>query len=209
MARFLLSLLLSMTAAASTAATIYADRTSWEDAMGAALLTREVFSPSIKAADTITLGSGVISTTVGGRRSPTEHNRTSAGFLSISVSNTGIVSPFTHNLIFPNSITGLGLDYFTVDPETSISGDFDGTGQQSFELYTSIGSGYGFFGIVGSGPITQVSFANTSASQDVFLIDNLTFGTASLTPTPVPLPASLPLLLLGLGAIGLMRRGLQ
>lgn len=200
MKRLFALLFLAVSATTASAATIYTDRIAWETAMGTALLTTDSFSNNIGLSrDPLTFDSGVVSRADGN----IVQQNVDLGSFRYNVYEIATTPETEMVWTFPEQITGFGAD-FELLGDSSLAGDFDGTGEQSFDLRKSIGLSSGFFGIIGSTAFTDIVMRTTSRDFSSIDVDDLAFGTASVAS--VPLPASLPLVLLGLGALGLMRR---
>lgn len=186
-------ILLSMGYSESYAYAIYTDRGSWETAV-AETLTTDTFSNSINSSGSfITFDSGVIST-----RSSTNVNMVnSSGSYLGQVTGSG-----TLTWDFPWEMFAMGFDVQSINFSTFMSGDFDGTGSQSFSPGALSGSTYynGFVGIVGESNFDTILFSG--AGTDMFVVNNLSFNNA---PT-IPEPATLALMGLGLAGIGYRRK---
>ncbi|NOX35345.1 MAG: PEP-CTERM sorting domain-containing protein [Deltaproteobacteria bacterium] len=169
------------------AVTIYTDRVNWE-AAATGVLTTDDFAYSISSADSIIFSSGVKST-----RNSTNANTVNGNSYVGQVTGTSTLS-----WEFPWEVSAFGFDVVSINNGTRITGDFDGTGNQSIIPGILSGSTYynGFVGIIGESDFNSVLF--TGSLTDMFVIDNLSFNRNAST---VPEPAAI--LLFGSGILGI------
>jgi hypothetical protein len=196
-----LTLAISATAPAQ-ALTIYTDanggRAAWEAAITnlGFNFTTDTFSTNRAEAATITFDSGVVSTGVGG----TGSNFISGGRYTGFVETASTAFPTAYDQItwtFPTAVVGFAADWFNTASAArlTVRGNFDGTGNQTVNFFTQLGSpGDGFLGIVGNAPFSTVVFDTAGGGSESYQADNLSFST-----TPIPTPALLP----GLVGMGL------
>jgi hypothetical protein len=189
---------------------IFTDRTAWEAALAGAAITTDPFDNAIPPATTLTFDSGVIST---GTPSSAGNNSVDSGFYNGGAGGTD--QNFAYESItwtFPLPIIGLGVDLFSAANASglTLTGNFDGTGDQTISIFDVLGApGTGFLGFIGDAPISSILFTDeglpSSSSFEIYQIDNLSFAAA----VAVPEPATLALFgagLAGLGWIALRRK---
>jgi hypothetical protein len=185
------TLLLSGASAAS-AYTVYTSRTAWENAIAASMpsswydITTDTFSNPIASAQSITLDSGIVSTNSAPPILPNSFNNN-----SVSTVNTGVYdnasglltgASDTITWAFPSPyVWAFGADFFRVD-ELTLTGNFDGTGDQTISINTAIGGPDGFLGIVGMAEFSSVVFSNNTTDVDSFRVDNASFATKHTVP---------------------------
>jgi hypothetical protein len=113
---------------------------------------------------------------------------------------------------FPHLILAFGADWSSTGENggvLGIAGNFDGGGEIVFRPVDALGGdGTGFFGIVGSVPISSVRLILSpiiagTTNNESFFADNLSFPSASAS---VPEPASLALIGLGFAGLAAARR---
>jgi hypothetical protein len=185
---FLLSFVL---ANPSQAATIFRNQADWLAAAGGTMTTDD-FSTD-KSALSFTLDSGVVSSI--SSISAGEAHYISGGVFWLQVNPTFVT------WVFPSPVAAFAFQYDSVNGNTKVVGNFDGTGDQTITIRLDLHSG--FFGLIGAAKFTTIVFENISGA-DTFRVTNLSFGGEPLATSEVPLPAALPLFATGLGAIGLM-----
>jgi len=81
-------------------------------------------------------------------------------------------------------VLAFGADFFRVDVLT-VTGNFDGTGDQTISINPTIGGENGFLGIIGTAEFSSVIFANNTTDVDSFSIDNASFATKVPEPNAV------------------------
>lgn len=171
------------------AVTIYTSLTDWQAALSNYNITTDPFSNTIASAQSITLDSGIISTNSGPAMLPNNFNNnsvTATGVYSNAVqAGAGTASNMiTWMLPPPKPVIGFAGDFLSVNAgRLSLSGDFDGTGTTTIQVYEALGGANGFLGVIGMAPFTRVTFGNPSETVDGFAIDQAYFA-----PVPGPLP---------------------
>ena len=186
---------------------VYTDRDEWLAALAGYTIINETFDNNINHADTITFDSGVVSTGTPDGRSAT--NRVNAGVYDGSVADGESSSVFdTITWTFPVPIIGFGMDLSSgaTGDVLTLTGDFDGTGEQVINVLTVLGgNGTGFLGIIGTASFTSILLSDANASSlpgENFQVDNLSFATTA----QVPEPATLALFGAGLAGLGWIAR---
>ncbi|MGB5594961.1 MAG: PEP-CTERM sorting domain-containing protein, partial [Crocosphaera sp.] len=149
----------------------------------------------IALAQSITLDSGIIST-----NSPPAvgfgDNSVSGGVYNNATDGDGNFGSPTVTWDFPELISAFGADFIGLDDgQLTLTGNFDGTGDQTLTVFTEIGGSDGFLGIVGMANFSSIVFGNNTNSVDAFDIDNASFATPAES---VPEPSSI----LALGMLG-------
>lgn len=196
------------------AATVFADRASFEAAVGST--TIETFDEDIARATTITFANGVTATKSSDGIPPTL-NEVDFGTYTGFVQRDGF-RDITFDL--GRGVTAFGADFTSGIANTSlmIMGAFDGV-QQTLSIADTIGAS-GFFGVQGNTSFDLVTFRTNAGGSlspgaqpfggESFGVDNLTLPAAGPGVAPIPLPAAFGLMLgamVGLGAVGRARRG--
>jgi hypothetical protein len=184
---FTTTLVLSSVSAAE-AFTIFTDRTAWQaavDAIAGSVTTTDTFSNNIASAQTITLDSGIVSVnSFPPDATLFEDNRVSGGFFRNATGNVSVTSE-TITWTFPSSVFAFGADFNLVDVDSlTLTGNFDGTGNQTLIVNNTIGGANGFLGIIGNANFSSIIFGN-NALGDVFAINNAYFASvAAAVPEP-------------------------
>ncbi|WEK43428.1 MAG: PEPxxWA-CTERM sorting domain-containing protein [Candidatus Sphingomonas colombiensis] len=164
-----------------TSATIYDDRAEWLAALGVGDLIEEDFADSRLARGLQLAGTdyeldGTLHQTL----------RNSANYLFMD---------------FLGGAEALGFDFALVPTDVSqglaLTLRFDNS-----DIYTSITKLSGFYGIIGSAPLTNLGLEAARYRTQEYRIDNLAFRAAG-----VPEPVSWAMMVVGFGAVaGVMRR---
>ncbi len=185
------TLLLSSVSSVS-AYTIYTNRTAWEAALAtnpSYKITIDTFSNTISSAQSITLDSGIVSTNSAPPTLPNPPFNNN----SVSIVNSGVYDNASGTLAgasdtitwqFPATVLAFGADFSRID-ELTLTGNFDGTGDQTISINPTIGGENGFLGIIGTAEFSSVIFANNTTDVDSFSIDNASFATKVSEPNMV------------------------
>jgi len=164
----------------------YTNRTAWEAALAtnpSYKITIDTFSNTISSAQSITLDSGIVSTNSAPPTLPNSFNNN-----SVSIVNPGVYDNASGTLAgasdtitwqFPATVLAFGADFSRID-ELTLTGNFDGTGDQTISINPTIGGENGFLGIIGTAEFSSVIFANNTTDVDSFSIDNASFATKVL-----------------------------
>ncbi|GET40734.1 hypothetical protein MiSe_55450 [Microseira wollei NIES-4236] len=200
------------TLSSAQAYTLYTNRAAWQAAVEAISdsVTTDTFSTDIPKAQTITLDSGIVSTNsfppdISAIRF--DNNAVTGG--QYRNATGGDTASATITWTFPGAVRAFGADFFSVnDPGLTLTGNFDGTGNQTFGVGTAIGANTGFFGVIGNIDFGSIVFGNGGSSVDAFDIDNASFAvTPSQPPSSVPEPSTVMALAVMAGGLFLSRQG--
>ena len=196
------------------AVTVYTNRADWQAAV-AVSVTTETFSTDQANAMLLSFPTGLSSTGFGG-------DDTNGVGVMVPQTYTGRVDTDSDygeadvferiEWTFPQPIFAFGADFTDVasGEGLQLSGDFDGTGDVTFDFLAELGPGAtGFFGVVGLGPFTSITFTSRTGDPAVpglptsglerFEVDDASWAV-------VPEPGTSTLLLLGLAGIGHRQR---
>jgi hypothetical protein len=179
-------------AQSAQALTVYTNRAAWQNALGGAQITEEFFDTNQPNGSTLSFN-GFTST---GNGTGTSINRVLNQSYNGAVDGQGDVSALFDTITwnFSQAITAFGADWVstTTDDRLTITGNFDGTGNQTihFSDYPQLGtSGTGFLGIVGNAAFSTLIFSTEAADSsdkfEAFNVDHLSF-------VQIPTPALLP-----------------
>ncbi|HAX77471.1 MAG TPA: PEP-CTERM sorting domain-containing protein [Cyanobacteria bacterium UBA11372] len=200
------------TLSSAQAYTLYTNRAAWQAAVDAisASVTTDTFSTNIPKAQTITLGSGIVSTNSFPpdiSAIPFDNNAVTGG--QYRNATGGDTASATITWTFPGAVRAFGADFFSVNASgLTLTGNFDGTGDQTFGLNAQIGGNTGFFGVIGNIDFGSIVFGNAGSSVDGFDIDNASFAvTPSQPPSSVPEPSTVMALAVMAGGLFLSRQG--
>jgi hypothetical protein len=164
--------------------TTFTNRTAWQaavDTIAGSVTTTDTFSNNIASAQTITLDSGIVSANSFPPAVAFGDNSVSGG-------------------LFFNATDG---DFIgTAAGRLNLTGNFDGTGNQTLLVNNSIGGANGFLGIIGNANFSSIVFGNNTNTDDVFQIDSASFASAASVPVAVPEPGMITgLVFLGGGLV--------
>jgi hypothetical protein len=198
----------------ASAYTVYTDRTAWEAAIAASMsspwytITTDTFSNPIASAQSITLDSGIVSTNSGPITLPNSFNNNSVDIVNPGVYDNAVqagngTASNTITWQFPSPyVWAFGADFISAgEDRLTLTGNFDGTGDQTLNVFNAIGGGTGFLGIVGTAEFDSVVFGNNLEIVDGFSIDNASFATKH-----VPEPSAVVALALVGGSLLLNKR---
>jgi hypothetical protein len=207
------TLLLSVVSSAN-AYDVYTNRADWEAAIAGSMpnpwytITTDTFSNPIASAQSITLDSGIVSTNSAPPILPNSFNNNSVGIVNPGVDvydNASGTLPGASDTItwaFPSPyVWAFGADFFRVD-DLTLTGNFDGTGNQTISINTAIGGEDGFLGVVGMAEFDSVVFGNNTTTVDGFSVDNASFATKH-----VPEPSAVVALAMVGGSFLLTKKG--
>lgn len=208
---------------------IYTSRAAWEAALADYTITTDGFDNQIYSTDptdpSITFDSGVVS--AGSIPNTGSGNFALLGYYVAAVE--GEETDFTSWMFptitwtFPTPVIGFAADWLIAindgpaafDGNVTVTGDFDGTGDETFNLSNRIPATnpFGwistpgkFLGIIGESLFTSITFDETVLrGYEQFGANNLYFA----APTAVPEPGTLALFGAGLAGLGLLRRRRQ
>lgn len=104
---------------------------------------------------------------------------------------------------FPSPVFAFGADFLSTNPGwLNLTGNFDGTGNQTLLVNDSIGGADGFLGIIGNANFSSIVFGNNTTSLDTFHIDSASFASVASVPVAVPEPGMITgLVFLGGGLV--------
>lgn len=188
--------------------TLYTDRSDWLNALNGLTITTDNFSSPKPSAQIFAFDSGVISTGGGGGIDNKVLNGIYTGIVDGQKDN-----PFAYDTItwsFPQAITAFGADWFSTSNQDrlTVTGNFDGTGDQTINFFDELGvfSGFKFLGIIGGDSFTTITFGTQGVAGmsgiELFAAEDLSFA-----PDPIRTPATsipAPTLLPGLIGMGIL-----
>ena len=202
---FTTTLVLSSVSSAE-AFTIFTNRTAWQaavDAIAGSVTTTDTFSNNIASAQTITLDSGIVSANSFPPAVAFGDNSVSGGlFFNATDGDAGVASA-TITWTFPSPVFAFGADFIgTAAGRLNLTGNFDGTGNQTLLVNNSIGGANGFLGIIGNANFRSIVFGTNTNDLDIFQIDSASFASAASVPVAVPEPGMITgLVFLGGGLV--------
>ncbi len=177
----IVGLVLAGMVTAAQAVTIFTDQSAWEAAVTGSTTTDDFNNTYIPTANSITLGSGIQSTFVG-----TGSLASNAVLNRNFVTFVGVGKQRETQWDFPTAVTAFAFDFLSI-MNLTVSGDFDGSGNQTISVFDEAGTS-GFFGILGQNAFTSILFGSNSLTvEDGINLDNAYFVAA------IPIPAALPL----------------
>jgi hypothetical protein len=189
--------------APAQAYSVFTNRTAWQnavDAISGSVTTTDTFSNPIASAQSIILDSGITSTNSFPPSVSFPNNTVFADSYLNATNSSAFNASATITWNFPTPVFAFGADFLNTNiNRLNISGNFDGTGNETILVNNTIGGPDGFLGIVGLANFNPIIFGNSTNTADGFGIDNASFATQSATPaTPEP-NAMVALVLLGGG----------
>lgn len=178
----------------ANAYTIFTDRSAWEAAISGNTIITDTFSNPIGSAQSITLDSGIVSTNSIPPTLPNAFNNNSVSggvYNNATQAGTGNSASNTITWVFPSAhVFAFGADFFNTNVDSlTLTGNFDGMGNQTIIVNNTIGGPDGFLGVVGMAKFSSVVFGNNLTVVDSFSIDNASFA--------VPEPSTVVLVLVG------------
>jgi len=158
-------------------ATTYTDRTTFENAVAAAL-GLESFDAEVADGSSIVFASGIQSDGSNGLGDAI--NRVTGGLWGTRIRTpAGISGYLTVTWTLPNPTMAVGIDFSSISSSrgVEISADWDGSGPQSFVLWDQLATSNGFFGVIGTSSFTEITLvANGTGDNDFFGADNIAFA---------------------------------
>ncbi|MFO1429266.1 MAG: PEP-CTERM sorting domain-containing protein [Candidatus Competibacteraceae bacterium] len=178
---------------AASAYTIYTDRAAWEAALSGSTIITDTFSNTIPSAQSITLDSGIVSTNSSPPALPNSFNNNSVNIVTPGAYDNavgGTTASATITWVFPSDVFAFGADFISANLDRlTLTGNFDGTGDQSILVNNTIGGPDGFLGVIGTAKFSSIVFSSANSVLDSFAIDNASFA--------VPEPGTIALVLVG------------
>ncbi len=201
---FTTTLVLSSVSSAE-AFTTFTNRTAWQaavDAIAGSVTTTDTFTNNIASAQTITLDSGIVSANSSPPAVAFGDNSVSGGFFNNSTDGDARDASATITWTFPSPVFAFGADFLSANNGgLNLTGNFDGTGNQTLLVNNSIGGANGFLGIIGNANFSSIVFGNNT-TLDVFDIDSASFASVASVPVAVPEPGMITgLVFLGGGLV--------
>ncbi|CAO5040648.1 PEP-CTERM sorting domain-containing protein [Microcystis aeruginosa] len=203
---FTTTLVLSSVSSAE-AFTIFTNRTAWQaavDAIAGSVTTTDTFSNNIASAKTITLDSGIVSANSFPPAAVNfGDNGVSGGLFRNTTDGGAVFSSETITWTFPSPVFAFGADFTGTNPDRlNLTGNFDGTGNQTLLVNNSIGGANGFLGIIGNANFSSIVFGNNTTNADSFEIAIASFASVASVPVAVPEPGMITgLVFLGGGLV--------
>jgi hypothetical protein len=192
--------------AAADAFTVFTNRTAWEAAIAGQPIITDTFDNPIASAQTVFFDSGIKSTNSADYTLPDAFDDNSA-----SIVNPGLYlnatqaagAPLPRNAsetitwTFPFATNAFGADFLRAsDGRLTLTGNFDGTGDQTLIVFTTIGGSDGFLGVLGNSQFNTISFGN--ANTTTYQFDSFDIDTASYAaPEPFTILGSSTAVILG------------
>ena len=186
--------------------TTFTNRTAWQaavDAIAGSVTTTDTFSNNIASAQTITLDSGIVSANSFPPAVAFEDNSVSGGLFLNSTDGDASSASTTITWTFPSPVFAFGADFLNTNPnQLNLTGNFDGTGNQTLLVNNSIGGANGFLGIIGNANFRSIVFGTNTNDLDIFQIDSASFASVASVPVAVPEPGMITgLVFLGGGLV--------
>jgi hypothetical protein len=202
---FTTTLVLSSVSSAE-AFTTFTNRTAWQaavDAIAGSVTTTDTFTNNIASAQTITLDSGIVSANSFPPAVMFGDNSVSGGLFNNATDGDGDGASATITWTFPSPVFAFGADFLSTDAgRLNLTGNFDGTGNQTLLVNNSIGGPDGFLGIIGNANFSSIVFGNNITFLDTFQIDSASFASVASVPVAVPEPGMITgLVFLGGGLV--------
>lgn len=186
------------------AASIFTDRAAWEAAVAG--FTTETFDTSMASANVLVLNSDITSTTDVVTK-PNGLNEVGFGAYRGRLGGSGS-HPNNITWDFGSSVVGFFADFGSLNSNgLTVTGDFDGTGDQTFSIATTVGGVSGGFGLLGTATFSTFDWGSNDPSE-FFTVDNFSYSSV-LAPggeQQVPEPGSLATFGASLAALGWLRR---
>jgi hypothetical protein len=169
--------------------TTFTDRAAWQTAVNAiagSVTTTDTFSNDIASAQAIILDSGIVSVNSFPPAVGFGDNSVSSGVFLNATNTNALDASATITWTFPASVFAFGADFFGTNiGGLNLTGNFDGTGNQSLTVNNTIGAESGFLGIIGSANFSSIVFGNSGSGLDVFSIGDASFASiAAGVPEP-------------------------
>jgi len=100
-------------------------------------------------------------------------------------------------------VFAFGADFLNTNPnQLNLTGNFDGTGNQTLLVNNSIGGANGFLGIIGNANFRSIVFGTNTNDLDIFQIDSASLASVASVPVAVPEPGMITgLVFLGSGLV--------
>jgi len=202
---FTTTLVLSSVSSAE-AFTTFTNRTAWQaavDAIAGSVTTTDTFTNNIASAQTITLDSGIVSANSFPPAVMFGDNSVGGGLFNNATDGDASDASATITWTFPSPVFAFGADFLSTNPGwLNLTGNFDGTGNQTLLVNDSIGGADGFLGIIGNANFSSIVFGNNTTSLDTFHIDSASFASVASVPVAVPEPGMITgLVFLGGGLV--------
>lgn len=202
---FTTTLVLSSVSSAE-AFTTFTNRTAWQaavDAIAGSVTTTDTFSNNIASAQTITLDSGIVSTNSFPPAVADGNNSVNKGIFGNTTDGDGNEASATITWTFPSPVFAFGADFIDAAAgRLNLTGNFDGTGNQTLLVNNSIGGANGFLGIIGNANFSSIVFGNNTTTTDTFFIGSASFASVASVPVAVPEPGMITgLVFLGGGLV--------
>ncbi len=132
-----------------------------------------------------------------------EDNSVSGGLFLNSTDGDASSASTTITWTFPSPVFAFGADFLNTNPnQLNLTGNFDGTGNQTLLVNNSIGGANGFLGIIGNANFRSIVFGTNTNDLDIFQIDSASLASVASVPVAVPEPGMITgLVFLGSGLV--------